>query len=166
MRRPKSPIYAFKTSCRKNALGFYCIKPYTYGLIPTFQVFIWLISRYYSWEIIIWSPFPGRQKLTNEYYIVFVVFVLLYCCHCAVFSEWPDRALSRFHKNCDLSTLFEEHKVVWCFDSLFCSVQCSQGLVFFFYSVFMAEGWKRTYEGIFYDELNQWKERDHCGQSL
>ena len=31
MRRPKSPIYAFKTSCRKYALGFYCIKPYTYG---------------------------------------------------------------------------------------------------------------------------------------
>ena len=58
------------------------------------------------------APFQDDFKLTNEHYIVFVVFVLLYCCHCAVFSEWPDRALSRFHKNCDLSTLFQEHTVV------------------------------------------------------
>ena len=38
--------------------------------------------------------------------VVFVLFI--YCCHGAVFSEWPDRALSMdFAFYCNLSTLFE-----------------------------------------------------------
>ena len=47
-----------------------------------------------------------------------VVFALFYCCHCAVFSEWPDRVLSTYFAiYCDLSALFEHHKLalMFCF---------------------------------------------------
>ena len=52
-----------------------------------------------------------------------VLFVLFYCCHCAVFFEWPDRALSRilrFTVTCQ--AYLNNARLFLCFDGLFCSV--------------------------------------------
>lgn len=71
--------------------------------MPTFEVFISLIARYYSWVIFTWSPFPRGLKIIICFSALPVnnvpaVFVLSYCCHCLVFWKWRDHALSTdFH---------------------------------------------------------------------
>ena len=82
-----------------------------YGLIPTFEVLSDLFHDIHEGSLYKAGFQEDNSCLvscTSAPTVNNVVFVLLYCCHYADFSEWPDRGLSSdFAIYCGLLTLFE-----------------------------------------------------------